>query len=71
MAQFELITDGLRFPEGPVAMADGSVRTISGGISHREVVNGRVAGIEFGVNAVMGSTDGVWDLPPEVKMTRR
>jgi gluconolactonase len=25
MAQFELITDGLRFPEGPVAMADSSV----------------------------------------------
>jgi len=45
-----------------VAMADGSVRTVSGGISHREVVNGRIAGIEFGVNAVMGSTDGVWDL---------
>lgn len=25
MAEFELVTDGLRFPEGPVAMPDGSV----------------------------------------------
>jgi gluconolactonase len=25
MAEFELITDGLRFPEGPVAMPDGSI----------------------------------------------
>ena len=25
MAEFETITDGLRFPEGPVVMPDGSV----------------------------------------------
>ncbi|MCA1748587.1 MAG: SMP-30/gluconolactonase/LRE family protein, partial [Sphingomonadales bacterium] len=25
MADFELVAEGLRFPEGPVAMADGSV----------------------------------------------
>ncbi|MFN3450942.1 MAG: SMP-30/gluconolactonase/LRE family protein, partial [Sphingorhabdus sp.] len=25
MAEFELVADGLRFPEGPVVMPDGSV----------------------------------------------
>ena len=46
-----------------VAMGDGSVRNISGNISHQEKVNGRIAGIEYGVDAQVDPNDpfGVWD----------
>ena len=46
-----------------VAMGDGSVRNISGNIDHQEKVNGRIAGIEFGVDAVVNPSDplGTWD----------
>ena len=35
MAEFEIVTEGLRFPEGPVAMPDGSVILT-------EIANGRI-----------------------------
>jgi prepilin-type N-terminal cleavage/methylation domain-containing protein len=42
-------------------MGDGSVHTINPSISKREIVDGNIAGIGFGVDAVMGKQDGVWD----------
>jgi gluconolactonase len=39
MAEFETVTDGLRFPEGPVAMPDGSVILT-------EIANGRITRVK-------------------------
>jgi gluconolactonase len=39
MSDFELVTDGLRFPEGPVAMADGSIVLV-------EIAEGRITRVQ-------------------------
>lgn len=40
MADFELVTDGLRFPEGPVAMDDGSVILV-------EIADGKITRVKL------------------------
>jgi prepilin-type N-terminal cleavage/methylation domain-containing protein/prepilin-type processing-associated H-X9-DG protein len=44
-----------------VAMADGSVHTLSREISRKETTDPDVEGTQMGVDAVMGKTNGVWD----------
>ena len=63
---FELVCDGLRFPEGPVAMADGSVilTEIEGGVLTRVTPDGRkttVAETGGGPNgAAIGPDGAIW-----------
>ncbi len=62
----ELVTDGLRFPEGPIAMADGSVilTEIEGGVLTRVAPNGTkttVAETGGGPNgAAIGPDGAIW-----------
>jgi prepilin-type N-terminal cleavage/methylation domain-containing protein/prepilin-type processing-associated H-X9-DG protein len=44
-----------------VAMADGSVHTLTRGISRKEITDPDVEGTLMGVDAVMGKVNGVWD----------
>ncbi len=64
MADFELVTDGLRFPEGPVAMPDGSVilTEIASGCITRVLPDGRkerVAETGGGPNGLAVGPDGL------------
>lgn len=45
----------------PVAMADGSVRTIESGVSRRELTDPDIDGVRNGCDPRMGRIDGTWD----------
>jgi|GEM_PF-4647071 len=53
MAEFELVADGLRFPEGPVVMPDGSVILV-------EIAEGQITRVRpDGSKSVVAKTGGV------------
>jgi len=63
MTEFEIVTAGLRFPEGPIAMPDGSIIVveIEGGALTRVLPDGRheqIAALEGGPNGGALGPDG-------------